>query len=174
MSNMWDAEKQSWDEYKATRFAGQQGIGQSNSQKNSHGRCDRTQLIKKDCHCTKCRNRRNRAKGRTKQNIVRKKLNIPSNRFHGADAHEENWIAGFRAEVKAGKQIQPLATAFYKAKAQSDANHKSIGSQSKPFIHIAMPDGTTNGIISFELNDVENVCVEILTNFGYTFGRVND
>ena len=40
----------------------------------------------------------------------------------------------------------------------------------KPFIQVSMPDGTTKGIVSFELDDIENVCMEVLKNFGYEFG----
>ena len=41
---------------------------------------------------------------------------------------------------------------------------------SKPFIQVSMPDNSTKGIVSFELDDIENVCVEVLKNFGYDFG----
>ncbi len=158
---------ESYAEYKARKYAGMQGIGQPNSQKNSAGNCVKTNIIKTKCKCRTCINRRNRAKGKRKQNIVRKKMKIPNSRFHGADAHEENWKSGVRVEVKAGKQVEQVEKAFTRAKLQSDTNHKAIGSLSKPFVYVAMPDGTENGIVCFQLNDIENVCYEILKGFGY-------
>jgi len=59
---------------------------------------------------------------------------------------------------------------FYKCKAQSDTAHNAIGGKNKPFMQISMPDNSTNGIVSFEINDIENICVEVLKNFGYDFG----
>ena len=128
------------------------------------------EITGKNCDCRKCINRRSRAKGRRKQNLARKKLGIKDNRFHGADAHEENWATGLRVEVKAGKQCNPLSTFFYKCKKQSDDSHRAFGGLSKPFIQVSMPDNSTKGIVSFELDDIENVCVEALKNLGYEFG----
>ena len=161
---------ESFSEYKARKTAGMQGMGQPNSQKRMAGKCPNTDKLKTKCDCRTCINRRNRSKGRRKQNLARKKLNIPNNRFHGADAHEENWSTGLRVEVKAGKQVNPLATVFYKSKQQSDVSHRAFGGMGKPFIQVSMPDGTTKGIVSFQLDDIENVCVEVLKNFGYEFG----
>ena len=144
-------------------------LSQKNSRRNSIGNCDRTGEKKNRCKCPKCVGKRNKNKGRRKQNQVKKALKIPDNKYHSQNGHEENWAVNFRVEVKSGKQIQPLVNAFYKGKQQSDIAHMSIGTGSKPFIHIAMPDGSTNGIVSFELNDIENVCYEILQNFGYEF-----
>ncbi len=170
MSERWNPEKETYQEYKQRRHAGWSGMGQPNSQKNMRGVCPDTKEPKHKCKCRTCINRRNRAKGKRKQNLARKKLSIKSNRFHGADAHEENWNTGLRVEVKAGKQVNPLARIFYTSKKQSDASHKAIGSEQKPFIQVSMPDNSTKGIVSFELDDIENVCVEVLKNFGYDFG----
>ena len=35
-----------------------------------------------------------------------------------------------------------------------------------------MPDGTTGGIISLEIKDLENFCVAVLENFGYEIDNV--
>ena len=166
----WDAENETFAEYKVRRSAGQSGMGQSNSQKNMAGKCTVTGKIKTKCDCRTCINRRNRAKGRRKQNLARKLLKIPNNRFHGADAHEENWSTGLSVEVKAGKQLEGLSKVFYKSKQQSDLSHQSFGGSSKPFVQMSMPDNSSKGIISFETDNIENVCVEILKNFGYEFG----
>ena len=166
----WDAENETFQEFKQRRHAGWSGTGQPNSQTRQAGRCSNSGDYKKDCKCRTCINRRSRAKGRRKQNLARKKLGIQDNRFHGADAHEENWSTGLRVEVKAGKQCNPLSTFFYKCKKQSDDSHRAFGGMGKPFIQVSMPDNSTKGIVSFELDDLENVCVEALKNLGYEFG----
>ncbi len=142
-------------------------MSQKNSGKNSIGVCPNTKSRKNICKCKTCIARRNRNKGRRKQNQARKLLKIPSNRFHGADAHEENWSTGLRVEVKSGKQVQPLITVFNRGKLQSDKAHMAYGGMSKPFCHVAMPDGSNSGIISLDIKDLENFCVEVLKNFGY-------
>jgi len=160
---------ETFSDYKKRKHAGWSGTGQPNSQTAGRGKCKNTNTEKHKCKCRTCINRRNQAKGKRKQNLAKKKLGIEANKFYGADAHEENWRTGLRVEVKAGKQVNPLATVFYKSKAQSDASHKAIGTGSKPFIQVSMPDNSTKGIVSFEIDDVENVAVEILKNFGYQF-----
>lgn len=174
MARPWDPENESWDEYKATRHAGQQGIGQPNSAKNSAGKCKNTGEIKRKCSCRTCINRRNRSKGKRKQVAAMKALKIESNKFRGADSDEENWKGAARYEVKAGKQHESFSKPFYKAKEQSDANHKAIGSLSKPFVYINMPDGRSDGIVAFQLSDVENACLALLENFGYEFEPIKD
>jgi hypothetical protein len=165
-SNGWDPEKESWDEYKANRFSGQQGIGMANSQKNARGMCPETDLPKRTCRCRTCINRKNRAKGKRKQNMVRKKLGIPDRKFHGADAHEENWRSAVRIEVKAGKQVGPIATRFNKAEAQSWENVKNVvGGRGKPFMMVAMPDGESDGIVLFRLSKMKEVLEGILSNW---------
>ena len=144
-------------------------LSQKNNSKSFIGDCDRTGEKKNKCKCPKCVGRKNKNKGRRKQNLAKKALKIPDSKYMSQNGHEENWAVNFRVEVKSGKQIQPLVNAFNKGKQQSDVAHLSIGSGSKPFVHIAMPDGSTNGIISFELNDLENICYEVLQNFGYEF-----
>ena len=165
-NNSWDPEKESWDEYKANRHLGQAGIGQPNSQTNARGICPDTDLPKRTCRCRTCINRKNRAKGKRKQNMVRKKLGIPDRKFHGADAHEENWRSAVRIEVKAGKQVGPIATRFNKAEAQSWENVKNvIGGRDKPFMMVAMPDGESDGIVLFKLSKMKEVLEGILSNW---------
>ena len=148
-------EDETFTEYKMRKHEGMQGMGQKTVKKRE-GWSDNQK-----------RGLTNKNKGRRKQNLVKKKLQIADNRFQGADAHEENWKSGVRFEVKAGKQVEPLNKLFKKAKLQSDTNHQQIGNMSKPFVYVAMPDGTENGILCFELDNVENVCVEILKGMGY-------
>jgi len=165
-NNGWDPENESWDEFKARRFEGQMGIGQPNSQKNARGVCPNTGDQKRRCKCRTCINRKNRAKGRRKQNMVRKKLGIPDRKFHGADAHEENWRSAVRIEVKAGKQVGPIATRFEKAESQSWENVKNVvGGRSKPFMMVAMPDESSDGIVLFRLSQLRAVVEGIIENW---------
>tara|TARA_Y100000361_G_scaffold151503_1_gene169049 strand:+ start:261 stop:809 length:549 start_codon:yes stop_codon:yes gene_type:complete len=166
-NNGWDPENESWDEFKARRFEGRAGTGQPNSQKNARGVCPETGEQKRKCRCRTCINRKNRAKGRRKQNMVRKKLGIPDRKFHGADAHEENWRSAVRIEVKAGKQVGPIATRFDKAEAQSWENVKNQvgGGRGKPFMMVAMPDDTSDGIVLFRLSQLREVVEGIIENW---------
>jgi hypothetical protein len=65
--------------------------------------------------------------------------------------HEESWSGAFRTEVKAGLQVGPIATRFQAAKAQSDAA-KALG-DIRPFVMVAMPDGTSEGICLMTLTE---------------------
>lgn len=103
----------------------------------------------------------NRNKGRRKQNLARKKLKIPNTKFRSMMGHEESWLGQVRVEVKAGKQVQTLWTKFKNAKAQSDANNTAIGNN-KPFLFVAMPDGTTDGLVVMELDRLEETVFALL------------
>lgn len=107
------------------------------------------------------RAKNNRNKGRRKQNLARKKLKIPNTKFRSMMGHEESWLGQVRVEVKAGKQVQTLWTKFKAAKQQSDENNTSIGNN-KPFIFVAMPDGTTDGMVVMELDKLEETVFALL------------
>jgi hypothetical protein len=107
------------------------------------------------------RARRNRNKGRRKQNLARKKLKIPNTKFRSMMGHEESWLGQVRVEVKAGQQVQSLWTKFKAAKQQSDENNSAIGNN-KPFIFVAMPDGTTDGMVVMELDKLEETVFALL------------
>jgi hypothetical protein len=99
------------------------------------------------CGDPSARGRRNRTKGDSKARRARKKLGLGGH----LTRHEENWGGAFRTEIKAGAQIGPIATRFYLAKAQSDAA-KALG-DIRPFIMVAMPDGTAKGIVLMDLEE---------------------
>jgi hypothetical protein len=65
--------------------------------------------------------------------------------------HEEHWGGFFRVEVKAGAQVGPIATRFNQARLQSEAS-KSLG-DIRPFAMIAMPDGSSGGIVLMTLDE---------------------
>jgi len=99
------------------------------------------------CKCKRCMGKRNRAKGDGKARVARKKLGIT-----GVNSrHEELWGGKCRVEMKAGKQIQPIATRFEDARGQSEAA-RPYGDW-RPFMMVAMPDGTQDGIVLMLLSD---------------------
>jgi hypothetical protein len=90
--------------------------------------------------------------GDAKARKARKALGIA-----GANTrHEEHWGGRFRVEVKAGAQVSPIATRFYQAKGQSD-EAKALG-DIRPFAMIAMPDGTSDGIVLMTLDEFAELC----------------
>lgn len=95
----------------------------------------------KGCNDPVARGKRNRAKGDSKARRARKTLGIA-----GANTrHEEHWGGAFRVEVKAGKQIEPIWTRYLLAEGQSE-QARAIG-DIRPFLMIAMPDGSSDGLI---------------------------
>jgi len=99
------------------------------------------------CNDPAARGKRNRTKGDSKARRARKALGIG-----GANSrHEEHWAGHLRLEVKAGAQVAPIATRFYAAENQSKAS-KSVG-DIRPFVMVAMPDETTDGIVLIRLSE---------------------
>ena len=127
---------------------GLQGLGQKN-RKNREGWSENQK-----------RGLTNKNKGRRKQNLARKKLRIPDTKFRSQMGNEESWQGQVRVEVKAGKQVQPIWNKYLKAKEQSDSN-KNIG-DTRPFMFVAMPDGTTNGLVIVELNKLDEIVFALL------------
>ena len=65
-----------------------------------------------------------------------------------------------RVEIKAGKQVSPIWTRFQLAEAQSEAA-RAIA-DNRPFVMIAMPDDTRDGIVLCRLSEVQKVAVAVL------------
>lgn len=102
----------------------------------------------KGCGDPVARGKRNRSKGDAKARRARKALGIS-----GANTrHEEHWGGAFRVEVKAGKQVEPIWTRFHAAMVQSE-QARPIGDP-RPFLMVAMPDGTTDGLVIGRLSDL--------------------
>ena len=100
----------------------------------------------KGCGDPVARGKRNRTKGDDKARRARKMLGIA-----GANTrHEELWGGAFRVEVKAGAQIEPIATRYRNAEQQSE-QHRPIGDP-RPFILVAMPDGQKDGLCVVRLS----------------------
>jgi hypothetical protein len=104
----------------------------------------------KGCGDPVARGKRNRAKGDSKARRARKKLGLVATGHQGS-RHEEDWSGRFRVEVKAGAQVGPIATRFFAARSQSSAA-KSVG-DIRPFAMVAMPDGTSEGIVLMTLDE---------------------
>lgn len=120
------------------------------------GRPDRKEVRRiRGCSDPSARGRRNRNKGDAKARRARKKLGLGGH----LTRHEENWGGYFRTEVKAGAQVGPIATRFQAAYAQSLAA-KALG-DIRPFIMVAMPDGTTDGIVLMSLSEFSELAALI-------------
>ena len=141
-------EDETFTEYKIRKHEGMQGMGQKTVKKRE-GWSDNQK-----------RGLTNKNKGRRKQNLARKKLRIPDTKFRSQMGNEESWQGKVRVEVKAGKQVQTLWTKYQKAKEQSDANTR-IG-DTRPFMFVAMPDGTSNGLVVVELDKLDEVVFALL------------
>jgi hypothetical protein len=74
--------------------------------------------------------------------------------------HEEHWGGGVRVEIKAGKQVSPIWTRFLLAEGQSNAA-RAIA-DGRPFVMIAMPDDTRDGLVICRLSQVQNVAAAVL------------
>lgn len=100
----------------------------------------------KGCNDPVARGKRNRAKGDSKARKARKTLGIA-----GVNSrHEELWGGPVRMEVKAGAQVGPIATRFDLAERQSEMA-RPLG-DTRPFIMVAMPEGTSEGIVLCRLS----------------------
>jgi len=148
MSKIEWREDETFSEYKMRKHEGMQGMGQKTVKKRE-GWSDNQK-----------RGLTNKNKGRRKQNLARKKLRIPDTKFRSQMGNEESWQGEVRVEVKAGKQVQTLWTKYQKAKEQSDTNTR-IG-DTRPFMFVAMPDGTSNGLVVVELDKLDEVVFALL------------
>lgn len=108
------------------------------------------------CSCYSCRGRRNRNKGKTKQRQARRGLEKTFQQIAGpsmvSTSNEETWRLPVRAEVKAGGMAKTVDTFYRNTKAQADAD-KAIG-DSRPFLAVAMVDGSTDGLAVIRLSDL--------------------
>jgi len=85
-----------------------------------------------------------------------RQMHMPEPSLHHLRVHEEGWSEAFiRCEVKAGKQVQTLWNRYLKAKEQNDAN---LPNDDRPFVFIAKPDGTSEGLVCFNIKDLDEFC----------------
>lgn len=118
--------------------------------------CSNTGIALRDCTCYSCRGRRNRSKGKKKQRQARKGLEKTFQTMAGptsvATSDEENWRLPVRAEIKAGGMAKTVDTFYRNTKGQSD-QQKAIGDL-RPFIAVAMVDGSTDGLVVIRMSDL--------------------
>lgn len=69
-----------------------------------------------------------------------------------ATANEETWRLPVRAEVKAGGPAKTVDTFYRNTKAQADMQ-KAIGDM-RPFLAVAMVDGSTDGLAVIRMSDL--------------------
>lgn len=113
----------------------------------------------KGCGDPVARGKRNRAKGDSKARRARKMLGIA-----GANTrHEELWGGAVRVEIKAGAQIEPIATRYRLAEQQSE-QHRALG-DIRPFVLVAMPDGEQDGLCVVRLS-VMSMFLEMIAESG--------
>lgn len=114
----------------------------------------------KGCGDPVARGRRNRAKGDGKARRARKMLGIA-----GANTrHEELWGGALRVEIKAGAQIEPIATRYRTAEQQSE-QHRALGDV-RAFVLVAMPDGESDGLAVMRLSAFSQI-IALLRDTGH-------
>jgi hypothetical protein len=118
--------------------------------------CPQTGIAVRECDCYSCRGRRNRSKGKTKQRQARKGLEKTFGVMAGpsqiSTSHEEHWRLPVRSEVKAGGMAKTVDTFYRNTRAQADKD-KAIGDV-RPFLAVAMVDGSTDGLAVIRLSDL--------------------
>lgn len=113
------------------------------------------------CKCRSCMGRANKRKGQRKQAKAVTALGIPRSSIH--PGHEEFLPGACRVEVKAGAQIKPAVTAYLKCEAQSEAA-RPVGDH-RPFVAVAMPDGSSDGIVLVRLSSLHEFVAAMVENW---------
>jgi len=115
--------------------------------------------------CVPCKNRRNHHKGKRKQNVARKRLGIPNQKF--GVRHEEHFEDNvFGNEVKAGAQVGPVANFWMRTEKQVVQNQQAIGAMKRPARVVAMPDGWgSDGIVLVRLSTWDTLVRPALDEF---------
>lgn len=114
------------------------------------------------CPCNRCRGRANKRKGQRKQAKAVTALGVPRSSIH--PGHEELLGGAIRIEVKSGAQIKPAVTAYLRCEAQSEAQ-RPIGDH-RPFAAVAMPDGSSDGIVMVRLSRLSEFVAGYAENWG--------
>lgn len=114
------------------------------------------------CPCRVCLGRRSKRKGQRKQSKAVTALGIPRSSLH--PGHEEHLGGTVRIEVKAGAQVKPVMTRFLAAEMQSEA-HRPYGDH-RPFAFLAMPDGTSDGLVVVRLSKVHEFASAVAEQWG--------
>lgn len=114
------------------------------------------------CPCRRCLGARSKRKGGRKQSKAVNALGIPRSSL--SPGHEEFLGGAIRVEVKSGAQIKPAMTAYLKMEDQSEAQ-RPYGDH-RPFAGIAMPDGSSDGIVMVRLSRLSEFVAGYAENWG--------
>jgi hypothetical protein len=106
------------------------------------------------CPCRQCLGRKSKRTGGLAQRTAAKRLGLTTSSIK--TGHEESYIGGLRIEVKSGRQIGPLVTAFEKGEAQSEAQ-RPLG-DNRPFVYAAVPEPNGKTVIyAFRTRDQDEL-----------------
>ena len=101
------------------------------------------------------------------QERARKLLRVPDREFGASNLDEELWNSAVQFEVKSGKQVDKIASHFFKVEDEVDRKIKNTEGveKNKPFAMICMPSGTGDGILLTRISDLEGLVEGLLTNW---------
>jgi hypothetical protein len=105
--------------------------------------------------------------GLQKQERARKMLKVPDREFGASNMDEELWNSSVQFEVKAGKQVDKVASLFFRIEDQTEQKLKSTkgATKDKPFAMICMPNGTGDGLLVTRLSELEDLVSGLLENW---------
>lgn len=118
--------------------------------------------VNRKCKCRSCLGRANKRKGQRKQAKAVTALGIPRSSIH--PGHEEFLGGAVRVEVKSGAQIRPAVTAYLRCEEQSELQ-RPIGDH-RPFCAVAMPDGSSDGVLMVRLSNLHEFVAGMVENWG--------
>tara|TARA_B100001248_G_C27362194_1_gene447085 strand:- start:289 stop:675 length:387 start_codon:yes stop_codon:yes gene_type:complete len=108
-----------------------------------------------------------RQSGFVKQERARKLLRVPDREFGASNLDEELWNSEVQFEVKSGKQVNTIASYFFRIEdetANKIKNTKGVQTK-KPFAMICMPSGTGDGLLVTRLSDLEKLVSGLQENW---------
>lgn len=105
--------------------------------------------------------------GLQKQERARKLLKVPDRDFGASNMDEELWNSAVQFEVKSGKQVDKIASVFFRIEEQTEQKLKTTkgATNDKPFAMICMPNGTGDGLLVTRLSELEKVVSGLLENW---------
>ena len=101
------------------------------------------------------------------QERARKLLRVPDREFGASNLDEELWNSAVQFEVKSGKQVNTIASHFFRIEEETrrKLNNTEGVEKNKPFAMICMPSGTGDGILLTRISDLEKLVEGLLINW---------
>lgn len=105
--------------------------------------------------------------GLQSQERARKMLRVPDREFAASNMDEELWNSEVQFEVKAGKQVDKVASLFFRIEEQTEQkiNNTKGKTNDKPFAMICMPNGTGDGLLVTRISDLERLVEGLQKNW---------